>query len=165
MKNEIVKEEHKHGICIAAIEMKNSIEGRFLKLGQMLYLIKTQRLHEAGWDSWEDFEMELKLPASTVSRLIRLYEIFELRFKIAPAQIAKAGGWTVVAEFLPDISEDTKRGEVEGWMDEAALMPRTDLRRTIVERRKGTDMTKCSHKDTYQLKVCRDCGDRWKILK
>lgn len=160
----ISTEKEKYQFCQQALEAKRDIEFRFIELGAYLHKIKEERLYEVGWESWDDFSIELKLPPSTISRLIRIYQIFVLRFNFAPAQIAEAGGWTVVAEFLPDISEETTKEEVKDWFGNAITMTRADLRRTIVEGRKGTDMAKCKHPNAYKILCCPDCGDREKIL-
>lgn len=164
MNNEITpfSEKKRHEFCLEALDLKKNIECDFLELGMLLYKIKEERYYEAGWSSWEEYVMELKMSESSISRLIRIYQIFILRFKFAPAQLAPIG-WTNVAELLPQIKETTPRNDVHGWLDEMADLSRSDLRRTITERKKGVSMDDCKHKDTYTIKICRDCGDRWKL--
>jgi len=154
-------ETKRHQICEKAIELKKDIEFRFIELGALLYQIREERHYEAGWSSWEEYAMELKMRTSTISRLISIYEEFVLRFKIPHAELASAGGWSVLAEILPDINETTTKQEITSWLGEASQLARPDLRRAITERRRGVDMAKCAHKDTYTIKICRTCGEKW----
>lgn len=158
----ILSENEKNSFCKRAIAAKNDIEFRFVNLGAMLYKIKEEHLYEAGWTSWEDYAQELKMSPSSISRLIRIYEVFILRYKFAISQLANIG-WTNLAELLPDVQEDTKKEKVQEWLGQAAELTNTDLRRTITERRKGVDMAKCLHKNSYTIKICPDCGDRRRI--
>jgi len=156
-------EADSHKLCLQAIEVKNDLEFRFLELGALLYEIKQNRHYESGWTSWEEYVMELKLSHASISRLIRIYEVLILNYQFSPRRIAEAGGWTVVAEILPDIKESTTKQEITTWLGEATELSRPDLRRAIIERRKGVDMAKCKHTDTYTIKICRGCGERWTI--
>ncbi len=159
----LLSEKKRHEICNHAIELKNDIEFRFMELGGLLHEIRENNYFEAGWTSWEEYSMELKISQATISKLIRIYEVFVLKYEFSPAKIAEAGGWSVVAELLPDVIETTEKAQVEGWLSEAKALPRTDLRRAITERRKGIDMEDCGHEDTYTIKICRRCGARWKL--
>lgn len=156
-------EEKRHGFCLKAIELKKDIESRFLELGGFLHEIKENRDYEAGWSSWEEYTMELKMSKATISKLIRIYQIFILKFKFSPAKLANLGGWSVVAEMLPQIKENTPRSDVQDWLGEMVDLPRSDVRRAIIERKTGVSMNDCKHEDTYTIKICRDCGDRWKL--
>lgn len=161
MKNEIT-ETQKHAFCQKAIDLKGQIEVSFLSLGAMLHKIREERLFEAGWDSWDTFEMELKLSPATISKLIRIYEVFVMRLKIKEAVLASAGGWSVVAEYLPLVVEETTPQQATQWLETAATMPRADIRREVAEMRRGGS---CAHKETrfVKLEVCEGCGDRWRV--
>lgn len=129
----------------------------------MLSQIRTERMWEAGWDSQEEYEMELKMSPATISRLVRIYEIFHLQYGIPENKLAEAGGYTVVSEYLPMLKEGTTKKEVEDWFGEAAQLTRADIRRAIIEKRKGVDMAICKHENAYTLFVCPDCGERHRI--
>jgi hypothetical protein len=156
-------EKEKHQYCKDALDFKTDIEWRFIGLGERLFRIKQERLFEAGWTSWEEFEMELKMSPATVSKLLRIYEIFVLKHNFTPKQIASAGGWSVVAELLPAIAPDAPRSRLKELLGIAEEQSRPDLRRTLLEAKTGIDMRKCTHKDYYVIKICRGCGDRWTI--
>lgn len=156
-------EKNKHDICQHALALKKNIEVDFLSLGAMLSRIQKERLWEAGWESWVEYTMELKMSPSVVSRLINIYEVFAVQYGIAPAQIAAAGGYSVVAEYLPLVGPKTSKEVVEDWLTTAASLSRQDVRRTILEAKKGVDMAKCEHPNAYIIRVCPDCGNRDKI--
>ncbi len=162
MTTELTTEKAKHQYCKEALEYKTDIEWRFIGLGERLYKIKQERLYEAGWSSWDEFEMELKMSPATVSKLLRIYEIFILRYRFTPKQIATAGGWSSVAELLPSIKEDTPRERAKELLELVTDQSRLDLRKTLHEHKTGVDMAKCKHKpdDYYILKIYRCCGDR-----
>lgn len=155
-------EKKQHEFCLEALDLKKNIECDFIELGMLLSKIKEFRYYEAGWSSWEEYVMELKMSEASISRLVRIYEVFILRFKFAPAQLAPIG-WANVAELLPQIKETTPRNDVQGWLGEMVNLPRQDVRRAIIERKTGISMADCKHKDTYTIKICRGCGDRWKL--
>ena len=154
-------ENQKHNFCNDAIIAKRNIEWKFLEFGAMLHKIKAERYYEAGWSSWEEFEMELKMSSATISKLLRIYETFVLRYEFKPQELAHVGGWSVVAEFLPLVKEDTPKKEIVGWLSGAKEQTRADIRRTITEKKTGVSMATCKHKDTYTITICRDCGERW----
>lgn len=154
-----LSESQKHNLCKSALLLKRDIEVSFLQLGELLYKIKTGNLFEAGWESWEEYEMEFRMPPSTISRLIRIYEVFRLRYSFPQAELADIG-WSGLAEILPVLPPETPRARAEELMGQVAVQSRTDLRRTIKEAKTGIDMSKCKHKDTYTLRICRDCGER-----
>lgn len=153
-------ETKKHQFCNEALKLKQEIEVDYLALGAMLMKIQDERLWEAGWESWDEYTMELKMSQGAVSRIINIYKVFVLQYEVPEKTLALAGGWSVVAEYLPMVKEDTKKAEVANWFSDASEMTRQDIRRTITEARKGIDMTKCKHTDYYILKICRNCGNR-----
>ena len=160
--NQLTTETQKNNFCKSALLVKRDIEFSFLQLGEMLHRIKKESLFEAGWSSWEEYEMELKMSSATISKIMRIYEIFVLRYSFTPKLLAEAGGWSMVAEILPVISETTPRQRVEELLDNCINQSRTDVRRTIQEARSGIEMKDCKH-DFYTIRVCRICGLREKI--
>jgi hypothetical protein len=154
-------ETKKHAYCVKALEKKHDLETNYLELGSMLHTIKDERLYEAGWESWEEYSMELKMSQSAISRMLRIYEVFILQYHVPVKQLADAGGWTVLSELLPAIKEDTTRDRVKELVEIASGQTRTDLQRTMKEV-KGGEV--CRHKKTHilTLEICDDCGERWR---
>lgn len=147
--------------CEETIKLKTGIEASFLALGERLKRIKEEVLFEDQWSDFGAFLAEMKLSESTASRLIGIYETFVLKYQIAPAQIAQAGGWTVIADILPVVNS---KKDAKYWLDQATTLTRTDLRRELMEIKKGRLMSECKHKNTFTLRVCVDCGLREKLL-
>lgn len=162
MKPELT-EVNKHDFCLEALERKTDLERSYLELGAMLYRIKEERLFEAGWESWDEYAMEFRMSQAAISRMLRIYEVFQLRFKLAPKLLASAGGWTVLGDLLPSIKEDTTRERVLELIDLAGLQTRVHLQQTLKEIKRGG--VPCKHKNTHELHlmVCEDCGERWSI--
>jgi hypothetical protein len=158
-----LSEERRHDLCLIAIGLKKNIEVSFLELGGALHEIKERRHYEAGWSSWEEYLLELKISQSMVSRLIRIYEVFVLKYEFAPRQIAEAGGWTTVAQLLPEIKEDTPKLRVNTWLTEMIGLTRSDALGAIKDRKRGYTAEECEPHDTYTIKICRKCGERWKL--
>lgn len=159
----LVSEKSRHDFCQRTLDLKKDIESKFVEFGGMLYEIQQNRYFESGWSSWEEFSLELKISRSTISRLIRIYEVFILKYDFSPAKIAEVGGYTILAELLPEIEENTLKSDVEGWVNAMVGLTREDARKTVTERKVGVKEEDCVHDDTYVIKICRICGERWKV--
>lgn len=146
-------ETKNHRFCLETMDFKQRIEIDFLQLGERLYRIREGRIYEPFWSDFDEFLMEMKISDSTASRLIGIWHKFVFQFKIATSQIAKAGGWSVVAEIMPACED--KRLAVH-WLAKAQNLSVTDLRRELRESKSGIDMRDCDH-DFYLLRCCRKC--------
>lgn len=158
-------EKGKYEFCMEALHRKANLERDYLELGRMLYLIKEKALFEGHWDSWDVFAMELKMSQSAISRIMRIYATFQLRFKFSARMLVDAGGWTVLADLLPSIDEDTTRERVEDLLRLATDQSRTDLGRTLKEGKTGISMTHKHTEEPYYLKVYTCCGLRERVEK
>jgi hypothetical protein len=152
MTNEIEKRNY----CEETLSLKRDIEVSFLDLGERLQRIRDDQLYFPSWDTFEDFMMEMKMSAGTASKLINIYQRFVLEYKISTKAIAKAGGWSIVAECLSIVK--SKEEAVE-WIEKASLMTQTDIRREIKEAKTGIPMSECKH-DWVSLRFCKCCGLR-----
>jgi len=152
----------KHQFCIKTLELKDQIEGGFLELGQRLGRIKRSLMYEPHWSSWEEYLMELGISNSMASRLINIYERFVVDWKIAPAKLVAAGGWTVVAKILPRV---TDRQDALEWLSKAKTLSRTDLGRELAEEETGLQQSDCKHPDAFLLRCCPDCQLKEKIYE
>jgi len=152
-------ETQKHVFCVAAIAKKQGLERDYLELGGMLYRVKAERLYEAGWSSWEEYEMEFKMDSSKISRLIRIYEVLVLQYRISAPKLVSAGGWTVLGDLLPVIKPETPKERVLELLDLAAGQSRPHLQQTLKEIKRGKP---CGHKHTHEVVIeyCDDCGAR-----
>ena len=147
--------------CEETIKFKSAIENSYLGLCARLHKIKEERLYEASYTSWTLFLEELKIDRATAERMVKIYDIFILKYGISPAKIEGAGGWSVVAELIP-ISNSQK--EAEEALEYATGALRKDVRIYVHAKRFGKEKEgMCTHKDTYVVEICRDCGDRWEV--
>lgn len=146
-------ETQKNKFCEETVLLKRSLEIGFIDIGARLYRIREERLT----DDWESFCEEMQISQATASRLIGIYQKFVLDYNFAPAQIAEAGGWTVVASVLPLI---TSKSEAIHWLSRAATLTRKDLRIELIEARTGIEQSHCPHPDTFTVKICRTCKER-----
>lgn len=154
-------EKKNYEFCEQTIERMNQIETDYLARAEDLHKIQSENLFRPSWDSFEEFCMELKgIKYKSIMKLIGIYEKFVLQFKLSPARIAKAGGWTTVAEVLPVVKtrEDALR-----WLETAETKTREHLRQDLKEAKTGLDMTKCKHKKAYVIRICPDCGVKERI--
>lgn len=154
-----MKEIQAFDFCKETIEVKNRIEKGYMELCARLYRIKNERLYEGHFTEWELFLEELHILPSVASRMIKIYEVFVIEQKISPAKIEKAGGWSVVAELLPVA---VNKEASEDLLEMAQTLTRRDLRIHVqtlkIAPRSEVD---CKHRDTYFLRICRDCGEKW----
>ena len=158
-----LSETSKHKFCSEAIGLKQEIEGDYLTLGAMLKKIRDEQLWEAGWSSWDEYIMELKISLATASKIINVYKVFYIEYKIPEKKLVLTGGWSVLAEYLPMITEQSTYQEVKKFVEDASTLSRQDIRRNIIEARNGVDMTTCKHPNSFKLFCCPDCGERHKI--
>lgn len=142
--------------CQETLRLHESLQIAFIDLGQRLMIIRDERLYEQEYGDFDDFLIEMKMSSGTASKLINIYQIFVQKYKISLKRIAKAGGWSILAECLPMIRS---REDAEDWLTKAELMTQTDFRRTYKEAKTGVSMTECKH-DWIHLRICKCCGLR-----
>lgn len=154
-------ENKKHEYCKKAIKLEQDARFMYLGLGEMLYNIREERLYEPFWASWQEFCMEFKdLSQSSISKLVVIYETFILKYGYTPETLSKAGGWTKLYALTHCIKS---KAEAKHWLSIAETYSRGDLEKLLVEARTGVSMSKCKHKNTYTIEICKDCGERWEV--
>ncbi len=146
--------------CKETAILKGTIESAFLSLGERLRRIRMERLYQGQWSSFEEYCLDMKMPESTASKLISIYEKFIVNFGIEPELLLAAGGWSSVAEIVPVVHS---KEEALYWIDKATVLSRPDLRIEVRIARTGIPPEKCSHLNSYTLKICRDCGNKEQI--
>lgn len=148
--------------CNSALALKKDIETIYLTLGEYLYNIKQGELYRPQWDSWEVFYAELKMSQNMVNKLIKIYELFVLTYHFKEEEVITAGGWTIIQEILPVIEN---KEEAVKWLETAKTLTREDLRKEVKEAKTGIEMRRCAHKNTYLIKICRDCGNKEEVYE
>lgn len=149
MSNITLSEKEAHGVCNEALALKDKIEASFIHLGKYLYEIKSARLFEAGWESWGEFLMDMKMSEAMASKLITIYQVFVLDFKIKTDLIAEAGGWTVVYDLIP-LAKD-KESALK-WLRLAKDMTRMDIKKEAALGKGEKEPEDCDHE------WCKMCG-------
>lgn len=148
--------------CKATITKKHQLEVLWLEVAARLKEIRDNELWEGQWENFEDFlqDPSMGMDKGTASKMITIHEKLVVEYKMKPQEIAQSGGWSVIAEVLPVISDKESAKE---WVERAATLTKNDLRKEVNEARgKITNGIGCKHKDTYTYttQCCRDCGNK-----
>lgn len=146
--------------CEGTLELKRSIEYKFLELGERLKKISNERLYEPQWTSFGEYVGEMKMSESTASKLINIYQKFIVDYGISRERLLVSGDWSVLAEVLPIVRDKESAEEALHMCKE---LSRQDIRKYIKEQKTGIDMRDCVH-DFYTLQICRTCGEKVRLL-
>lgn len=146
--------------CNEALKLETQLRKGFLVLAGYLYNIRENRLYEPQWSSFTEFCWEFKeVSPSTISKMITVYEKFVKQFKFPQGKLEEIG-WTALYT-ISNLS-DTKENATY-WMQLAKEQNQGDLRKTVKEEMTGESMMNCKHKNTFTIKVCKDCGQKERI--
>lgn len=153
-------EQENYLYCIDTLKIKDGIEHAFMTLAERFYRIRQERFYEPYWSSWMEYCFEFKnLAPSSISKLTNIYAKFIVEYGYKKEELNEKGfGWTVLASLLPVLK--SKKHAVEVF-DSIEGLSRQDIQKTLTEGKTGISMAKCKHKDTYTVRICRDCGERW----
>ena len=142
-------------------KLKDKLEEAYWELGKRLCKIRDEELWAGIYDNFELFLDEMKMSASTASKLITVYKTFVVEYQIEESKLIQAGDWNNVYEVAKMI---TTKAEAEDWLHKATVLSRKDLRDEIVEKRTGVSQAKCDHSDYYELRICRKCGAKIRTI-
>lgn len=127
-------------------------------LAERLHRIKEQKLWQSGYESFEDYCMELKLyNMGTISKLITVYKKFILEYQLPQEKLAGVG-YTVLYKAHSVIKS---KEDAEEFVENATIWTGSDINREIASRKSGKDIDDCDHENTILVKICKDCGQRW----
>ena len=150
----------RYNFCQETITLFTQMQIGYLALAQRLWEIKANRLYLPHWESFNAYCMEMNdMSSSVISRLVNIHERLVLEAGIPSEDISEAG-WSKVAVALPIIHD---KESAQHWVGLAKQLSKTDLAREVKEYRSGRPMKDCDHKNFYIIKVCRDCGYKWRI--
>lgn len=160
MKHELLApiktEEQKLNFCEETIGMNVNLSMGYILLAKRLHAIRAEKLYEPQWSSFMEFAMEMKDIAYTkVSRLCSVYQKYVIDLQIPEEEVAKVG-WTIL-----DRARRVIKTREEAMQFIESPLTRSDLEKEITEKETGKDMTQCKHEDTYLVRVCRECKDKW----
>lgn len=154
-----MKELQAYNYCQQTIALKSKIEQNYLELCARLWKIRSERLFEGQYAEWELFLEELKITPSVASRLVKIYEVFVIQQGFSQEELEKAGGWSVVAELLPVATDKKASKEL---LELASTYTRQHLREHVLSLKIAPEShVDCKHRDYYDLRICRDCGEKW----
>ena len=161
--SKLIKAEEYLKFCEETSMLKNQTEAAFIELGRRLNKINLEKMYNGRWEDFEHYcRSELKISKQTAYKLIAIYTKFVLEYKIAPSQLALAGGWTVVAQVLPMVNDQESANE---WIHQAIhAESKRDLVALMRESKTGVSQMSCKHKNTikYTVVECKDCGSSWR---
>lgn len=147
-----------YNYCQETIELKNNVEKNYMVLCARLYKIKNETLYEANFGSWELFLEELRINKRSAEAMCKIYETFVVSLGIDPDTVALAGGWSVAETLLPIA---TNKKDAEEGLSFAKGALRKDVRMYVNEKLGKVPEGICRHEDTYTVRVCRTCHERW----
>ena len=139
------------------LALKTELEKNYILLSERLYNIFTERYWDkAGYGSFDEFLMELRMSRQTASKLITIYRIYIVEKKVALTQLLSVRSWEslYLARSLATTPEKTQ--EV---VESCAVMSQHDVRELVV------DDKECEGHDFYEMRVCRNCGHKEMIYK
>jgi hypothetical protein len=152
-----------YNYCKETVELVQKIQGGFIDLAERLHKIKTERMWENGYSSWEEFCDEMKLSYSTIQKLIQIYDTFVLKYGVKTSRIASVGGWSILAEGLSIIKTKV---DAEAFLTDASVLSLRDIRKNVTAQKKGLPASYvCKHANTYKIEICKDCGEKWEIYE
>lgn len=146
-----------YGYCKETLTFKVKLEEGYLVLAERLKKIRDERLFAQGWEYFGDFLEEMHMSETTASKMINIYEKFVLEWKFSSEDLLQAGGWSSIAETLPIVKT---REDAEDALLQAGTLTRGDLRKYVTEKKTGKPMDLCLHEDSYNINICRSCGER-----
>jgi len=146
--------------CNQALKLKKGIELNFIVLGEFLLKIRDEKLYEGQWDSFLEYLEDMSMTEATATKIINIFKTFVLQYNVPREKLVEAGGWTKLYATLPLVKS---KSDANYWITQSALLSIRDLSKEVKERETGIEMRKCKHKNTYTIKICRDCGDRQQV--
>jgi len=132
------------------LSLRNQIEGSFLILGERLNKIHEEKLWSGHYESYGEFLADMKITEATASRLTTVYQTYVVERGV-PIQLLAKAGWSSLYTAIPLLADQSS----EDVVDKAISLRRKDLELEVKEGKNP-----CSHPETFQVEVCRDCHIR-----
>lgn len=147
--------------CQEYIAIKDHVEGAFLRMGELLKNIRDEKTYFPEYERFEDFLNSTGTSPATASKLIQIHERFILQYNIDPERLIQVRSWATLYEIQKKLPKDASQEEVDEWLDKGSLLKHSDIQKELQQYGKPP----CEHTDTYTLRICRDCGERWRELE
>lgn len=147
--------------CENVITREKGIGTDILAIAGDLMLIRDNRLYEGQWETFNEYLAEFRnIAESTASRLITIYEVFVLKYKIPPKKLAEARGWTLLYSVVGNVNSKAQAVE---WLEKATELSRNDLKKEITEEHTGVQQKDCKHEESFFIWGCPTCGIRERV--
>jgi len=161
MKNELTSQEEAKKFIDETVRLWHGIQRAYFHEGTRFKQIRDERIWEqAGYSSFDALlDEEFKTSESRVSQLIGICDLFS---NVPQQKLIEAGGWSNLAEIVPLV----RKGEdAEKWVDLVILHTRENLRALKAEQQTGVKEEECDHHDSFIIRVCRTCGQKFRIYE
>lgn len=137
------------------LKLRDTIEGAFIALGERFYKISEQSLWHGVYESYAEFLTDMRVSESTASKLMQVYKVYIVEYKIAPAKLAKIG-YSNLYMAIPLIA---KQG-VEVAIEKAGSLRREDIEDEVRE-----EESECKTHDWEKvtIRVCMTCGKKERL--
>lgn len=151
--NEIQNKQY----CDNAIALKENIETNYLRLAEVLKIIRDQRLYQPMHSTFKEFMMELDISEGTASKMIQVWDKLVNEYEIPESEIVAINGWSKAYLIAKNVK--TKDEAVE-FVERAKIATRGHLEADIKEKYQGVDQDKCPH-EFRTLKTCKKCNYKY----
>lgn len=153
-------EQEAFNYCQETIEMKTKLELGYMTVAQRLWNIKNNNLAEAQYGGWDSFLSEIGIDKGVAKQMMYVYKKFVIENRIDAQDVVDAGGYSVMYRVLPLVKDR------QTALDAIETVKNLKTRELVIKHladKKNEGKANCSHKNTYTLEICDDCGDRWKV--
>lgn len=153
-----LSDTQRKNFCDETLKLEEGARTVYLLLAERLHRIREGKLYEPQWSSWHEYTMEFKdLSSASISKMIRVYEVFVKEYGFTTAELIKAGGWTKLYQMLKHINS---KADAKKWLAAGETLSRQDLDKEMTEHDTGVSMHECKHSSTVIIEVCEDCGEK-----
>ena len=153
-----------HEFCKILLGRKERLESDFVGFIVDLRMVKQNRLYEPFWSDFDEYLHELRIEETAANKYFKLLEHYCDKLQLSTSQlqteIVAIGGWNAAYELRNAITSKRKMKE---WFGKARVLTVRDLRKELKEIGAIKPRTKCEHKDTFTIKICRDCGNKERV--
>jgi hypothetical protein len=157
-----LNEQESYEFCLETEKLANNLKSGFMLLGKRLFEINQKKLYQPIHDAMYQYCESIGVDSGTASKLMTIYEQFCYKYKLPFEDIIdlEYTKLYLVRKLITD------RETAENWIDEIKSgLTISDLKKIIKEKELGVEQMKCSHKNTYKVECCRDCGEKWEIYE
>lgn len=158
LNEQLTTEEQSHEFCEYTAKLALGIKSAFMMLAKNLYLIESKKMYKPTYDYMYQYCDEIGIDTATCSKLTTIYEKFCEQYGIPLDEIIDLEYTKLY--LIKKVSGNKELAEY--WIEEikSGLTIR-DLKKRIQEVTSGVDQMKCEHRETYLVRCCKECGEKW----